>query len=206
VYSARNEHLIKPIFDAYSAETGVVVRFITDKEGPLLARLKAEGRNTPADLLLTVDAGNLWQASNEGLLKSIDSKVLRANIPAYLRDPDNQWFGLSVRARTMVYNQQKVKKESLSTYEDLAKRYNTTVENLKDYNKVDSLSELDPGTEITISNAKEFKNTRRKLSGVSKKLNGFVTSMDNPSLSALRVALNAGIAPMSVPRKTAPTR
>jgi iron(III) transport system substrate-binding protein len=120
VYSARNEHLIKPIFDAYSAETGVVVRFITDKEGPLLARLKAEGRNTPADLLLTVDAGNLWQASNEGLLKSIDSKVLRANIPAYLRDPDNQWFGLSVRARTMVYNQQKVKKESLSTYEDLA--------------------------------------------------------------------------------------
>jgi hypothetical protein len=69
------------------------------------------------------------------------------------------------------------------TYEDLAKRYNTTVENLKDYNKVDNLSELDPGTELIISNAKEFKNTRRKLAGVNKKLNGYVTSIDNPTLS-----------------------
>jgi hypothetical protein len=69
------------------------------------------------------------------------------------------------------------------TYEDLAKRYNTTVENLKEYNKVDNLSELDPGTEIVISNAKEFKNMRRKLAGVNKKLNGFVSSIDNPTLS-----------------------
>lgn len=69
------------------------------------------------------------------------------------------------------------------TYEDLAKRYNTTVENLKDYNKVDSLSELEPGTELIIANAKEFKNTRRKLAGVNKKLNGFVSSIDTPALS-----------------------
>ena len=63
VYSARIDELIKPVFDAYTAKTGVKVKFITDKEAPLLARLKAEGQNTPADLLITVDAGNLWHIS-----------------------------------------------------------------------------------------------------------------------------------------------
>ena len=121
VYSARNEQLIKPLFDAYTRETGVKVKFITDKEGPLMARLKAEGRNTPADVFLTVDAGNLWQASEEGLLRPVNSKVLGANIPAHLRDPDNQWFGLSVRARTLVYNTNRVKPGELTSYEDLAK-------------------------------------------------------------------------------------
>jgi iron(III) transport system substrate-binding protein len=120
VYSARNEQLIKPLFDAYTRDTGVQVKFITDKEGPLMARLKAEGKNTRADVLLTVDAGNLWQASNEGLLRPIRSRTLEANVPAHLRDPGNQWFGLSVRARTIVYNTQKVKPADLSTYEDLA--------------------------------------------------------------------------------------
>ena len=120
VYSARNEQLIKPLFDAYTRDTGVHIKFITDKEGPLMARLKAEGRNTPADMLLTVDAGNLWQASKEGLLRPIQSTTLQANVPAHLRDPDNEWFGLSVRARTLVYNTRKVKPADLSTYEDLA--------------------------------------------------------------------------------------
>jgi len=120
VYSARNEQLIKPLFDAYTRETGVPIKFITDKEGPLMARLKAEGRNTPADMLLTVDAGNLWQASEEGLLRPIQSKTLQANVPAHLRDPGNEWFGLSVRARTLVYHTGKVKPADLSTYEALA--------------------------------------------------------------------------------------
>jgi len=120
VYSARNEQLIKPLFDAYTRDTGVQIKFITDKEGPLMARLQAEGRNTPADMLLTVDAGNLWQAAQQGLLRPIRSKTLEANVPAHLRDPDNEWFGLSVRARTLVYNTQKVKPAELSTYEDLA--------------------------------------------------------------------------------------
>ena len=120
VYSARNEQLIKPLFDAYTRDTGVKIKFITDKEGPLMARLKAEGKNTPADILLTVDAGNLWQASEEELLRPIQSKTLLANIPAHLRDPGNEWFGLSVRARTLIYNTSKVKPTDLSTYEDLA--------------------------------------------------------------------------------------
>ncbi len=120
VYSARNEQLIKPLFDAYTRETGVPIRFITDKEGPLLARLKAEGRNTRADMLLTVDAGNLWQASEESLLRPTRSRALEASVPKHLRDPDNEWFGLSVRARTIIYNPNRVKPTELSTYEDLA--------------------------------------------------------------------------------------
>ncbi|MEW6683410.1 MAG: Fe(3+) ABC transporter substrate-binding protein [Nitrospirota bacterium] len=119
VYSSRNEQLIKPLFDAYTKETGVHVRFITDKEGPLIERLKAEGSNTPADLLITVDAGNLWFAGDEGLLRAVESHALRANIPEAWRDPDNRWFGLTVRARTIVYNTKRVKPTDLSSYEDL---------------------------------------------------------------------------------------
>ncbi len=119
VYSARNEQLIKPLFDAYTAETGVRIKFITDKEGPLMERLKAEGKNTRADMLITVDAGNLWQAAQERLLAPVDSKILAGNIPEHLRDPEGRWFGLSVRARTIVYSTRRVKPADLSTYEDL---------------------------------------------------------------------------------------
>jgi iron(III) transport system substrate-binding protein len=120
VYSARNEQLIKPLFDAYKAKTGVDVRFITDKEGPLLARLQAEGPNTPADVLITVDAGNLWQAAEVGVLAAVDSPVLEANVPAHLRDAGDRWFGLSVRARPFVYSTERVKPADLVSYEDLA--------------------------------------------------------------------------------------
>jgi len=120
VYSARKEHLIKPLFDTYSEKTGVQIRYITDKAGPLLARLKAEGANTPADMMMTVDAGNLWQAAKSGVLSSVESEVLNKNIPAHLRDPAKQWFGLSIRARTIVYNTDRVKAADLSSYEDLA--------------------------------------------------------------------------------------
>ena len=120
VYSARNEQLIKPLFDAYSKETGVQVRFITDKEGPLMARLAAEGKNTPADILMTVDAGNLWQAANAGLLRPVHSRTLEQNVPAHLRDPKGQWFGLAVRARTIFFNTRTVKPADLSSYEALA--------------------------------------------------------------------------------------
>ncbi|MDE2366697.1 MAG: extracellular solute-binding protein, partial [Betaproteobacteria bacterium] len=116
----RIEQLIKPMFDAFTKDTGITVKFVTDKEGALLARLKAEGKNTPADMLITSDAGNLWEAAREGLLQPVKSETLETNIPAYLRDPHNQWFGLSVRARTIIYNTQKVKPSDLSTYEALA--------------------------------------------------------------------------------------
>lgn len=120
VYSARKEHLIKPLFDAYQKKTGIKIKYITAKAGVLFEKLRSEGPNTPADMLITVDAGNLWNAAKAGLLTRVDSETLNSNIPAHLKDPENRWFGLSVRARTIVYNTKKVKPADLSTYENLA--------------------------------------------------------------------------------------
>jgi iron(III) transport system substrate-binding protein len=85
----------------------------------MFERLKAEGERTPADILLTVDAGNLWNAARAGLLSKVDSPELTTNIPANLRDPQSRWVGLTVRARTIMYNTTKVKPAELSTYEAL---------------------------------------------------------------------------------------
>jgi iron(III) transport system substrate-binding protein len=120
IYSARNEQLLQPILDRYAQETGRQARFLTDKEAALVERLAAEGASSPADLLITVDAGNLWQAAERGLLQPVESAVLARNIPAHLRDPQNRWFGLSVRARTVVYAPARVPPAGLSTYEALA--------------------------------------------------------------------------------------
>ncbi|WP_281645668.1 extracellular solute-binding protein [Parendozoicomonas sp. Alg238-R29] len=120
IYSARKEHLVKPLFDLYTQKTGTQIRYITDKAGPLLARLETEGENTPADLLITVDAGNLWQASKQGVLQSVKSDTLEKNIPSHLRADNGDWFGLSVRARTLVYAADRIKADELKGYEDLA--------------------------------------------------------------------------------------
>ncbi|WP_339513927.1 extracellular solute-binding protein [Pseudomonas sp. RL_15y_Pfl2_60] len=120
VYSSRIDELIKPVFDAYTAKTGVPIKFITDKEAPLIARLKAEGANTPADMLITVDAGNLWQAEQAGVLQPFKSATIDANIPAQYRSSTDSWTGLSLRARTIFYSTERVKPSELSTYEALA--------------------------------------------------------------------------------------
>lgn len=120
VYSARAEHLIEPLFERFEAETGIEVSWVTDSEAPLIERLAAEGEQTPADLLLTVDAGNLWLAAERGLLARLESPVLAANVPEHLRDPDEHWFGLSVRARTVAYSPERVDPTELSTYAALA--------------------------------------------------------------------------------------
>ncbi len=120
VYSARKEHLVKALFDDYEKETGVKIKYLTGKAAALMQRLKAEAKNTPADLLITVDAGNLWHAAQEGLLRPVDSPALNANIPAHLRDQEGRWFGLSIRARTLVYNTDKLKPADLKSYADLA--------------------------------------------------------------------------------------
>ena len=120
VYSSRIDELIKPVFDAYTKKTGVQVKFITDKEAPLMQRIKAEGQNATADLLLTVDAGNLWQAEQMGILQPFTSKVIDANIPAQYRASSHAWTGLSLRARTIAYSTDRVKPAELTTYEALA--------------------------------------------------------------------------------------
>ena len=119
VYTARH-YGQEAAFDAFTKKTGVGIKLLAGQTGELFERLKAEGDRTPADVLVTVDAGNLWNAGKAGLLAKIDSPELASNIPAHLRDPEQRWFGLTVRARTIMYNAKKVTPAELSTYEALA--------------------------------------------------------------------------------------
>ncbi len=120
VYSARKEALIKPLLDRFTAATGVQVKLVTGKAGPLLQRLKSEGRNSPADVFITVDAGRLHAAKEAGVLAPATSPALEAAVPAAYRDPEGYWTGLSVRARPIFYVKGKVQPGELSTYEALA--------------------------------------------------------------------------------------
>jgi iron(III) transport system substrate-binding protein len=120
VYSARSHYGQEPAIDAFTKKTGIQVKSHGGNSSELFDRLKAEGDRTPADVLITVDAGNLWNAAQAGLLSRIDSPEILANVPANLRDPDGRWVALTMRARTIMYNTRKVKPEELSTYEALA--------------------------------------------------------------------------------------
>lgn len=120
VYSSRKEHLIKPLFEAFTKDTGIQVEYLTGKGGALIERLKLEGKNTKADMFMTVDAGNLWYAGSQGLFQPVKTNTIQNNIPAHLRDPEGLWTGLSIRARTMVYSTDRVKPSELSTYANLA--------------------------------------------------------------------------------------
>lgn len=119
VYSARQEALIKPMLDRFTEESGIEVNLITGNGDALLTRLRSEGRNSPADVLLTVDAGRLYRAREAGVLQPIQSDYLEENIPANLRDSEGNWFGLSVRARVIAYEKDRVDPATLSTYEAL---------------------------------------------------------------------------------------
>lgn len=116
VYSARKYQLVEQLFVEYGKLRGIEVQFVTDDGAPLVQRLRAEGRNSPADVLMTVDAGDLWRATEAGLLAPVRSKALEAAIPAHLRDPEGRWFGLAVRARTIAYSTERVRPQELSTY------------------------------------------------------------------------------------------
>lgn len=120
VYTERREPLVKPLFERYERETGTRVRVLSDGAPVLIERIAAEGANTRADVFMAVDAGNLWQAAERGLLAPVQSPALEAAIPAHLRDPQGRWFALSQRARTIVYSTARVQPSMLSTYEDLA--------------------------------------------------------------------------------------
>lgn len=120
IYTSRKEHLVKPIFEQFTKETGIKINYRTGKDGILIQTIKAEKENTPADVLITVDAGNLWYAKSQGVLDSIESKELLKNVPKHLRDSENNWFAFSIRARTIVYHQDRVKPEDIKSYENLA--------------------------------------------------------------------------------------
>jgi iron(III) transport system substrate-binding protein len=120
VYSARQESLIKPLLDKFTESTGIKVNLVTGKGDALLTRLESEGMNSPADILLTVDAGRLYRAQQADVLRNIDSSELNSLVPSHLRSSDDQWVGLSVRARVIVFAKDRVNSDQLSTYEALA--------------------------------------------------------------------------------------
>ena len=122
VYSTRKEHLIEPLFNAFTDKTGIKVKYLTGKGGALIERIKLEGKKTKADLFMTVDAGNLWYAGTQNLFQPVSSEIIENNIPEHLRDPDGLWSGLSVRARTIIYSTDRVNPSELSTYQDLANK------------------------------------------------------------------------------------
>lgn len=120
VYSARHYNTDNALYEGFTKKTGIKVNKVDAEADKLIERIKSEGTNSPADVLITVDAGNLWRAEEAGLLQPIRSNTLERTIPANLRDPQGSWFGFSKRARVIMYNKNKVKPSELSTYEDLA--------------------------------------------------------------------------------------
>ncbi|SCA56146.1 Iron uptake protein A1 [Candidatus Terasakiella magnetica] len=120
LYSSRQPFLINPLLEAFSDESGIKVNMVYIKKG-MLERIKAEGQNSPADLILTSDIGKLDNHVQAGLLKSTTSDVLKEKIPSQYRHPDGLWYGLTTRARIIYAHNKRVKPEEVQTYEDLAK-------------------------------------------------------------------------------------
>lgn len=119
VYSARKEALIKPVLDRFTDETGVKVNLLTSKADTLITRIAQEGEYGRADLLLTTDVGRLVRAKQNGLTQAVTSDLIKRTVESRLRDPENHWVALTVRARPIMYNPKKVSPTDLSTMQDL---------------------------------------------------------------------------------------
>ena len=120
VYSARHYDTDLALYERFEEQTGIRVNLIEGASDGLIERIVNEAEFSPADLLITVDAGRLWRAEQAGVFQPVESTVLKARIPAHLRDPEGHWFGLSKRARVIVYNKARGLPEGVSRYEDLA--------------------------------------------------------------------------------------
>jgi iron(III) transport system substrate-binding protein len=120
LYSSRHYDTDERLYSNFEEKTGIKINRIEDGADKLIERIKAEGANSPADVLLTVDAGRLWRADQAGLLQPVESEVLEERIPANLRHPDGHWHGLSQRVRVIFYDKTKVDPADIQTYEDLA--------------------------------------------------------------------------------------
>ena len=119
VYSHRQPELVQPLFDAFTKETGIAVNVAFVDKG-MVERLVSEGSRSPADLVMTVDIARLAEIVDAGVTQPVESDVLSANSPAEFRDPDNQWFGLTSRARIVYASKERVADGEVTTYEDLA--------------------------------------------------------------------------------------
>ncbi|MZQ98982.1 MAG: extracellular solute-binding protein [Acidaminobacter sp.] len=119
LYTDRHYDSDDLLYQSFTEETGIQVNVVKGKSDELIERLKTEGTDTEADLFITADVGRLYRAESAGLLQPIESELLTTNIPENLRDPDGHWFGLTKRARVIVYAKDRVNPDELSTYEAL---------------------------------------------------------------------------------------
>ncbi len=119
VYSHRHYDTDQQLFDTFTEETGIQVRVVSASADELITRLEREGARSPADLLITVDAGRLHRAKERELLQPVESPELEEAVPPNLRDPEGYWFGLTTRARILAYARDRVSPDELSTYEEL---------------------------------------------------------------------------------------
>ena len=120
VYSARHYDTDMAMYERFTEETGIKVNLIEGSSDALIERIKSEGQFSPADMLITVDAGRLWRAEKEGIFQPVDSAVLSERIPAHLRHPEGEWFGLSKRARVIAHKKDMALPAGFGTYEALA--------------------------------------------------------------------------------------
>lgn len=120
VYSARHYDTDMALYERFTKETGIKVNLIEGGSDALIQRIVNEGEFSPADMMITVDAGRLWRAADKGLFQAIESPVLNTRVPAHLRHPSGLWFGLSKRARVIAYNKAKGLPAGFTSYEDLA--------------------------------------------------------------------------------------
>ncbi|MDY7098468.1 MAG: Fe(3+) ABC transporter substrate-binding protein [Pseudomonadota bacterium] len=120
IYSSRHYDTDLALYEDFTKETGIEVNRIEAGADALIERIESEGEFSPADLLVTVDAGRLWRAVDAGVLQPVESDVLSERVPENLRHPDGLWFGLSTRARIIIYNKEAGVPEGLNTYTDLA--------------------------------------------------------------------------------------
>lgn len=120
LYSSRHYNTDQELYDLFTSQTGIIVNLIEGSADELIERIKSEGANSPADVLITVDAGRLWRAEQAGIFAPVSSQVLTDKIPANLRNTNNLWFGFTKRARVIMYNKDLVEPSQLSTYENLA--------------------------------------------------------------------------------------
>src|SRR3954471_20766473 len=120
IYSARHYDSDELLYDGFQKATGIPVNVIEGDGPELLARMKAEGKNSPADVFMTVDAGNLWLAEKENLFQPATSPLLEQRIPAALKNPRHLWYGFATRARLIFVNPKKVDPRLVPTYESLA--------------------------------------------------------------------------------------
>ena len=120
LYSSRHYNTDEALYNNFTKQTGIKINRIEAGEDPLIERIRNEGERSPADILLTVDAGRLWRAEQMGFFQPVKSATLDARIPASLRHPDGLWYGFSIRARVIAYDKSKVKPGDVARYEDLA--------------------------------------------------------------------------------------